>query len=289
MDTDNTCTNSVNTCDTNNFCPANGSSKEKCKPCIANMLQGKGCTCVTGTTVVNCTQCQDGSCITCIPGAYLQNSRCNFCMQDCGNCTAVDFCIKCNEGFVFNTVSKTCVKQVVQSCSTNQDCQKVGTGFCDPSKHVCVACAAGCDLCSSATFCNKCKEADFMTTIEGKCTNKCNTNVSGKFCNNGTQTDCAEGLTSACYCSGFVNCASCTSDKTSCETCLPGVIMNSAKQCNICADGYDKIGEMCWANFNSSQNKIGGGAIAGIVIAVLVVVGVVGGGLAFYFIKKAKK
>ncbi|KAH0575917.1 Cysteine-rich membrane protein 2 [Spironucleus salmonicida] len=72
-----------------------------------------------------------------------------------------------------------------------------------------------------------------------------------------------------------------------CLTCLPGYIFKD-DNCTDCAVAAEKVGDFCVIPRKEAGN-LSGGAVSGIMIAVLIVVGTVGGGLAYYFIKRANK
>eukprot|EP00702_Spironucleus_salmonicida_P000326 EST41617.1 Cysteine-rich membrane protein 1 [Spironucleus salmonicida] len=173
----------------------------------------------------------------------------------------------------------------------------------------CVKCADDCSVCSSATFCNVCNWGTHITTIDGRCTPKCDDITDGNYCKNGVATPCAEGIDSACECGLATNCASCNSTLDKCKTCLTNAIITKGGSCRDCATGFKLIGGMCWPetpapephgpdpvvptpsdpNPEVNRQNLSGGAVTGIVIGVLLVVGAVGGGLAYYFVRRGKK
>ncbi|KAH0569715.1 Cysteine-rich membrane protein 1 [Spironucleus salmonicida] len=279
-----TCTRTDVTCKAGNFCPATDTASVSCIPCTADMKFGQGCYCEDNSVITNCKVCTGTSCSKCLPGAFLNNNFCDSCAKGCGECTAFSSCQKCADGFTME--GGTCVR----ICNTNDDCKDQGSTFCQISLKRCVKCGDKCDICSSATFCNACDGSTHITTIHGTCTVLCEGMADGNYCKDGVATVCAEGLDSACKCGFVQNCASCNTAKDACATCLPNVILGAGRTCTDCASGFKPIGNMCWPEQQGSGgNKIGTGAIVGIVVGVLVVVGAVGSGLAYYFIRKAKK
>ncbi|KAH0575893.1 Cysteine-rich membrane protein 1 [Spironucleus salmonicida] len=126
-------------------------------------------------------------------------------------------------------------------------------------------------------------------TINQTCQAECSPTLSeGQACVSTAATACGgEIQITECKCADAKNCLTCATDNTKCASCLSGYKFESDK-CETCEDGYAKTGDFCFATGKESGN-LSGGAVTGIVIAVLVVVGAVGGGLAYYFIKKAKK
>ncbi|KAH0569677.1 Cysteine-rich membrane protein 2 [Spironucleus salmonicida] len=284
MTTTGTCTRTDTTCKAGHFCPTSGMDTVDCIPCEQDMKFDQGCYCEDNSVTTNCKVCTGTSCSKCLPGAFLSNNFCDSCAKGCSECTGANTCQKCADGFQMEN------NECVRVCNSNKDCADEATTFCDASKQRCVQCSTNCRLCQSAMFCNSCDGTDFVTTIDGKCTPNCKNMEDGKYCKNGTATACAEGLDSACQCGVAGNCASCNSSKDACETCLPNVVKGDYGACSACAVGYTFIGDMCWADQQGSEaNKIGTGAIVGIVIGVLVVVGAVGGGLAYYFVRMGKK
>eukprot|EP00702_Spironucleus_salmonicida_P001354 EST42645.1 Cysteine-rich membrane protein 1 [Spironucleus salmonicida] len=113
----------------------------------------------------------------------------------------------------------------------------------------------------------------------------------------GTCTDasCTCGKDSPDTCTGCIDkrnyvfiVGKCTGRGTNkCLTCLPGYILKD-DNCTDCAVEAEKVGDFCFIPRKEAGN-LSGGAVTGIMIAVLIVVGAVGGGLVYYFIKRAKK
>ncbi|KAH0569550.1 Cysteine-rich membrane protein 1 [Spironucleus salmonicida] len=271
-------------CQAGFYCPATGSTEVTCLPCSDDIKLGQGCYCVDNTAITNCRACAEQKCSQCIPGSFLEKDKCTLCSKGCGKCTRPDSCEACAEGYTME--NDTCVRV----CNSLKGCQNEFSTFCDLTVNRCVKCESNCTICSSKTVCNFCNSSSHTTTIDGTCTTICNNLQDGQYCKNGAPTSCAEGLDSACKCGDAVNCASCNDANAACETCLPNIVKAKGGACTECTDGYEVRGRLCWPKQDAGQqNKIGGGAIAGIIIGVLVVAGAIGGGLAYYFIKKARK
>eukprot|EP00702_Spironucleus_salmonicida_P000289 EST41580.1 Cysteine-rich membrane protein 1 [Spironucleus salmonicida] len=279
-----TCTKTVTTCKAGHFCPTTDTTSVSCIPCTEDMKFGQGCYCEDNTVTTNCKVCNGTSCQTCLPGSFLSGNMCQKCLKGCGQCTDSNTCQKCADGYKLDN------NECDRICSKNEDCQDDASTFCEISLKSCVPCGNKCLICSSGIFCNACDGSSHVTTIDGKCTPNCENLADGNYCKDGASKPCAEGLDSACKCQFARNCASCDTTSNGCETCLPNIIKGEDGTCRDCAPGFQPIGNMCWPEQQGSGgNKIGTGAIVGIVVGVLVVVGAIGGGLAYYFIRKAKK
>ncbi|KAH0570043.1 Cysteine-rich membrane protein 1 [Spironucleus salmonicida] len=147
-------------------------------------------------------------------------------------------------------------------------------------------------MCTSDSFYLECKRssANSVRTVEGKCTVECKGITDGNYCLDGTPTACSSNSSSECNCSGNGHCTQCDRDNTQCSNCLVNYMINDSGDCSNCANGYDELNGICLKiESQGGSTNFSGGAIAGIVIASLVVVGVIGGGLAYYFIKKLKR
>eukprot|EP00702_Spironucleus_salmonicida_P007187 EST48478.1 Cysteine-rich membrane protein 1 [Spironucleus salmonicida] len=198
------------------------------------------------------------------------------------------------------------VNNAETKCTRHTDCSHANKGYCDKTSKTCKPCQANCIACQSADLCNSCEPTTHVTTIAGECTPKCVSLKNNEFCDNGTAKSCTNDATSPCHCTNNINCGTCeTGIMPKCATCLTGMKLDDNSRCADCMTGYIKITARCWLVGTDpnipvnpmdpvdpevpTSNKLGGGAITGIVIGAVVVVGAVAGGLAYYFIKRGKK
>ncbi|KAH0573109.1 Cysteine-rich membrane protein 2 [Spironucleus salmonicida] len=279
-----TCTDEVFSCKAGYFCPADDSTTVNCDPCSEDIVYGQGCYCEDNKSIDNCQQCTGNKCSKCVSFTFLQNDQCLDCPFGCDNCASTDSCTTCSEGFEKNPQTSLCEFP----CKIQDDCMFIQGSFCDLDTSKCQFCMENCLFCSSPTTCDLCDLFGFVTTLEGQCTEECENIQNGYYCENGVSKSCSESLTSECKCGEASNCASCDETGEKCKTCLPHMKFNQRGECGECDDGYELRTKMCWLSENqdpSVVNKLGGGAIAGIIIGVLIVVG----GLCFatfWFMKK---
>ncbi|KAH0569678.1 Cysteine-rich membrane protein 1 [Spironucleus salmonicida] len=293
-----TCSNRYTNCKANHFCPAINHNTVACIPCSEDMKLGQGCYCKDNKVSINCKECNGTSCSICLPGSFLNGTICTKCPKGCDECTESNSCQKYAAGVTMENAKLASV------CATNEDCDDHVSTFCDMSTKKCAPCGQHCTICSSATVCNSCDLKTHITTIHGTCTPKCKDIEDGNYCKDGVPTPCGEGIDSPCSCRYASNCASCNSSLNGCETCLPNVIKEEDGRCRNCASGFKPIGSMCWSDTpvptppspdppgpdpEVNTQNLSSGAVAGIVIGVLLVVGAVGGGLTYYFVRRAKK
>ena len=265
----------------------------------------------------SCSTNAEASCTACYPGSVLEHNgdtTTGKCIQECtgkyaenceaGQCTAVvggsKYCSKCKAGFA--PVDGVCVPVT----------QRTPTG-CTPGN------SGTCTSCTGKYFPESggCYQAEkfpgkmLCTTTDnnGKCTD----------CANGQTADNSSGSCPACD----PTCATCEASKPkACQTCFPGSYFDSAvKVCKLCTensnDGKIKGVENCTSctlpaggnggsvicyvkmdgtnndgndNTGGSTNKSGlsTGAIVGISVAVIVVVGGLVGFLCWWFVCRGK-
>eukprot|EP00702_Spironucleus_salmonicida_P001088 EST42379.1 Cysteine-rich membrane protein 2 [Spironucleus salmonicida] len=153
----------------------------------------------------------------------------------------------------------------------------------------CQKCDKTCNTCrNEAKTCKFCADLH-QPTIKQTCQPICITDVpDGSACVDGVSKLCgAETQITACQCTQKSNCLTCTSANSKCKSCLKGYKLVNG-ECSTCVQGAEKIGEFCIGGVQEDLNSsLSGGAVAGIVIAVLVVIGGIGGGV-FWYLKKSK-
>ncbi|KAH0573150.1 Cysteine-rich membrane protein 2 [Spironucleus salmonicida] len=206
-----TCSIVTKTCKAGYYCPAISNQTVNCQPCSDQIYLGQGCYCTDNKQVNECEQCENGK------------------------------CVKCIEGLIVKPSTKTCTIL----CHKREDCAEVTRGYCDLTTNTCNYCKDNCTHCESETFCYEC-EKPYITKLNGECIDSCANMENNYYCKDGTPTKCVEGLTSECKCEDAVNCASCSSDGKSCETCLPNTVKDAFGKCTVCSKDYAIIGQMCW-------------------------------------------
>eukprot|EP00702_Spironucleus_salmonicida_P001567 EST42858.1 Cysteine-rich membrane protein 1 [Spironucleus salmonicida] len=268
----------------------------------------------------SCATCKEAvdKCTTCKSGFILAGDKCEACPKDCANCDDDKaICKLCNDNFF--TEDNTCTKcdgNTTKQCkcgeavncatceaSNKEKCETCITGYkngiddtcstCNDGylmvKMICTKCESNCATChESLEKCDTCANS-YTMSINQTCEKNCSTAlVNGNACIGTDSSACgSKGQITECKCANAKNCLICNDSNTTCGSCLPGYKFESDK-CEKCEDGYSKTGDFCFIPRKEAGN-LSGGAVTGIVISVLVVVGAVGGGLAYYFIKKGKK
>ena len=263
-----------------------------CKPCHTS------CSSCSDAASTSCTACYPGSVLsksdssstgTCIPectGRYAEN-----CEAD--QCTAVlggsKYCSRCKRGFV--PVDGLCVSARVRALT---GCTSKGDGTCS-------ACTGTHFLQSGGCYNTKALPGSAVCTAVTGSNGECKTCANGQTYASGNCPACAEG------------CAKCATDTSTCTECLAGYYLDStASKCVKCsensADGNIKGVPNCVScaapsngngavtcyvtqqSTDPSVNKGGlsTGAIAGISVAVIVVVGGLVGFLCWWFLCRGK-
>ncbi|EFO61012.1 VSP [Giardia lamblia P15] len=243
-----------------------------CRACYPGSVLSKGANGATGACIPECT------------GKYAEN-----CAD--GQCTAVvggsRYCSRCRAGFV--PVDGVCVSATARA----------PTG-CTPGNGVCTSCTATYFLESGGCYNARAFPGSTLCTTasDGKCTN----------CANGQEKD-GQGSCPACP-DGCSKCATSGSPKA-CSECLPGYYKsgNSCIKCDAndsqitgvsgclsCAPPSGNQGSViCYitkdggsGGGNTNKSGLSTGAIAGIAVAVVVVVGGLVGFLCWWFICRGK-
>ncbi|KAH0575894.1 Cysteine-rich membrane protein 2 [Spironucleus salmonicida] len=212
------------------------------------------CTSCTGNTT---EKCQCGTVLNCAVCDSSDSSECGTCLDgyhltDLGDCS---------------------------ECQQYQFMTEAGCQDCDRTCSSCQSDGKKCLYCANS----------HIPTIQQTCYRECDANLPPGFaCEDGSQKSCgAKTQITGCKCAGKSNCFTCNSDNTQCETCLKGYKLVNG-DCSDCVQGAEMIGEFCIGGVQEDLNSsLSGGAVAGIVIAIIVIIGGIGGGV-FWYIKKSK-
>ncbi|XP_052787490.1 multiple epidermal growth factor-like domains protein 6 isoform X1 [Mya arenaria] len=225
----------------NNICYNCGSQCKSCATysCLSCNDGYWGDTCENNCNE-SCASCQklNGFCLTCDPGYYVYNGKCNTCGTHCAVCGATR-CSSCYDGYWGDTCENSCN----ESCAS---CQK-WDGYClacDPGYYVyigkCNTCGTHCAVCG-ATRCSSCYDGYWGDTCENSCNESC------ASCQkwNGYCLTCDPGY--------YVYIGKCNTCDTHCAVC-------GATWCSSCRVGYwgNKCENSCTGRCASCQQSNGG-------------------------------
>ena len=267
------CPNACVTCSSSSVCTSCASGYSlttggQCLPCLGN------CRICSGN--------QQGICLGCGNGFYLNGNTCTSCPEFCDSCSSSSSCLTCMVGYTLNS-SQQCVKNCEWPCATCTDptsassCTSClagyslseGSGVCNPTTTcdggVCYVCPIGavlnenscvnctlshcarCDPTSPST-CFSCKTGFYLktTTSEGTTTSNC--------------TECPTGCST---CSSLKNCLTCSSGYTlqsslvsgasgTCAQCVApcATCTGNTQTCTSCISGFTLKGWQCVSTFN---------------------------------------
>ncbi|KAH0576070.1 Cysteine-rich membrane protein 2 [Spironucleus salmonicida] len=319
----NICSANKNVCTKCNtgYLTVDGKCELKCyqgqSVCAANQI----CLTTCKTCSENCMTCEVTvtSCTSCAPGFTLDRSSCAACSAGCADCTGnKNVCNLCKDGyFGISGVCQSCQNNSTAQCECSgaancATCNNAKSGTCGTCiagykmsasntcaecadgylmvDRVCTKCEKSCKICyESIEKCSICADS-YTMSIKQTCEKDCTPVLTnGKACVGGKAVECDDDYDqiTACKCGAAANCQECNErNMSTCESCMPGYKLIGGS-CTQCAVGATTVGLFCFDPSIGSQNFLSGGAIAGIVIAVLVVIGLVAGG-AFWYVKRSK-
>ncbi|ESU40036.1 Variant-specific surface protein, partial [Giardia duodenalis] len=228
--------------------------------------------------------------------------------------TAAATCTECTVPKIVKTV--TASGKSVTSCIEPAECKDGFFVDATAKPNKCTACADdNCNVCAEAGEgkCSQCKTTGkmYLKKAEGSQTGTC---VDEAGCKDGSThyPDDAAKTCKSCT-EGVPNCKTCTKEGSgntvTCSACLEGFFVESTSTCTACADnncavctaagtgkcskcrdGYtlDSQANTC-ASSSTNKSGLSTGAIAGISVAAVVVVGALIGFLCWWFLCKTKR
>ncbi|KCV70480.1 serine/threonine protein kinase [Fonticula alba] len=139
------------------------------------------------------------------------NGRCAACHGSCAKCSGPGTCDTCAPGLVFvHSAPALCTDQ----CGAGR--------FANLSAGVCQSCAANCAACAgTAATCTACPAGKFLDPRTDGCVEDCGSSRFG---------DATTGSCAAC----LAGCGTCN-DATSCEACLPGLVLDQQDGVTACS------------------------------------------------------
>ncbi|KAH0569943.1 Cysteine-rich membrane protein 1 [Spironucleus salmonicida] len=298
-------------------CSGDSANTATCERCNPGYYLTRGSNCDRcDRSCKTCTGSESTQCITCSDGNKLSGTFCFACTDG-----QTDAC-KCGDSINCMTCSSSETRKCALCLSpfaidATGSCTECITGYFKENQQ-CKKCQLPCSTCSKGSgTCDTC-EFPKTITIHHDCQDSCNIVVKdGEVCVKGSVRACGSvQQVTSCKCGNATNCLTCSSQSNVCGSCLPGFKF-SGQQCSDCTDKAEKIGFLCFLpappappspptppspsgpvdpsnpvsppDPNVPDSNLSGGAVTGIVIGVLALVGVIGGGVAFYFIKKSKR
>eukprot|EP00702_Spironucleus_salmonicida_P005463 EST46754.1 Cysteine-rich membrane protein 1 [Spironucleus salmonicida] len=203
-------------CNVGFYCPSADINLMQCLPCGEDMKIGDSCYCVDNIPTQNCIKCVDGQCTKLLYEHNDHTKPYSKCLHGCYECDDDQKCIQCAQTFVLDYATHTCDNK----CDKIHDCDTSLGSFCNFETHKYTACAAGCLICRSMTLCDLCEQSNYVTTITGECTPKCEDLKHNQYCRDGKAEACRAGITSECMCGEAHECSECVENQNQCLTCL---------------------------------------------------------------------
>ncbi|ESU42096.1 Variant-specific surface protein, partial [Giardia duodenalis] len=244
--------------------------RDKCATCDSSQLPASG-----GGTI---------TCTACVDGYFADNSgtTCTQCIGDCQTCKgAATQCTSCKTNYLKITDSAGAFGE----CVTDQQC--TSTHFpttTTDGKKICTPCSDAAN--GGIANCKTCSKTDTTVTCSA-CTpdNAKKPNKAGSKCFDCQLADCS-------HCSADGVCEACSGNKkvspggSSCVTTCPDNSTEKETGACLCNEGYSPKDGNC--ELASTGPNLSTGAIAGISVAAVVVVGGLVGFLCWWFVCRGK-
>ncbi|ESU40484.1 Variant-specific surface protein [Giardia duodenalis] len=243
---------------------ASGEKKAICTACLEGFF-GTG----LGADGATCTACQDDNCATCQDGT--NTKKCSKCKatgtltylrkedsSETGICVDAATCTNTNTYYTDDTEPKMCKK-------------------CSESLTNCEQCTSPSSLGSSPA-CTKCATPNYLkTAADGTTTCIEKTACKDDFFPKEDNSNGHKCLSCGDETSGVPNCVKCTAPSQE----------GQKPACSECASGFNLEGETCVSS-SANRSALSTGAIAGISVAAVVVVGGLVGFLCWWFVYRGK-
>ena len=212
--------------------------QENCETCTSSKCTKAKSGYFIGSTILpcsaNCAQCSSlDTCKTCDEGFYLDlNSTCKACSSNCKSCSDVDECGECDHGY-FLTPNGYCsqCKNNCEECEVSNICETCEGGFYFHQKDAkCILCSGGCSYCNEGT-CISCISIGFYLN-QSSCIS-CDSGAG--ICTGSSSISCVSGyeLTDGVCKKCESNCLTCYEGK--CTSCYEGYYLNET--CVKCQHG----------------------------------------------------
>ncbi|KAL4472692.1 hypothetical protein ABPG74_018641 [Tetrahymena malaccensis] len=181
------------------------------------------------SSCLECSAYRDPTkCTSCREGQFLnQNGRCQKCHESCATCSErEDKCIKCSDGWDYNSYYQRCIMDCHQSCDTctvRQDpnaCKRCAFNYI-MQNNLCMPCDKTCHGCTqNSKKCIYCAQGYTFDSNKQYCIPKCGFD----------EFETRSGICLKCQ----SPCATCKGNKNYCSSCIAGYTYNSYyKSCQV--------------------------------------------------------